>query len=343
MSPRPHPASTSSRSRCARKRASATYAGLDSAGGDGARSSSARQALPLPSASWVEVKRSSAAGPSPGRAPPGSRPASSGENSSPKSVAPTKSTAARTSGLERKLPRSGISSTSGSAFASRRRSPEDLEVRVPEAVDRLELVADAEQSCLGTAQRIDEGELDAVRVLELVDHDMGEAHAPRVPHGAVVRAGARAPGARGPRSPRPSALPSGARTLGRRRRAARRTRRDPPRRARARPASGRRLPRRASPSGRVAPRRGAGPGRRPGFAGARAPPGPCPAACEYGMRRRTATRADLRIQPSARAPRRRPVRRSSSPRPRPRRETAEPPRRRPDAWHTRVCRSRGLS
>ena len=57
---------------------------------------------------------------------------------------------------------------------------------MPEAVDRLELVADAEQSCLGTAQRIDEGELDAVRVLKLVHHDMGEAHVPGVPHGAVV-------------------------------------------------------------------------------------------------------------------------------------------------------------
>ena len=44
---------------------------------------------------------------------------------------------------------------------------------MPKAVDRLELVAHAEQVVSGAPQRVDQGELDAVRVLELVDHEMG--------------------------------------------------------------------------------------------------------------------------------------------------------------------------
>ena len=51
-----------------------------------------------------------------------------------------------------------------------------LDVGVPEAVDRLELVADEEQLLRGPgAQEIDEVRLEAVRVLELVDHDRAEA------------------------------------------------------------------------------------------------------------------------------------------------------------------------
>ena len=52
---------------------------------------------------------------------------------------------------------------------------EDLDVRVPEAVDRLELVAHEEQ-VLGREQ-VDELALQAVRVLELVDEDGAEAPA----------------------------------------------------------------------------------------------------------------------------------------------------------------------
>src|SRR5262249_32101336 len=64
--------------------------------------------------------------------------------------------------------------------------PEDLEIRMTESVDRLELVADAEQSRLRTAQRVHESELDRVRVLELVHHDVGESRPPRIPHRAVA-------------------------------------------------------------------------------------------------------------------------------------------------------------
>ena len=52
---------------------------------------------------------------------------------------------------------------------------EDPDVRVAEAVDRLELVADEEQLGAGPAQQVDEIALEAVRVLELVDHDRAEA------------------------------------------------------------------------------------------------------------------------------------------------------------------------
>jgi hypothetical protein len=51
---------------------------------------------------------------------------------------------------------------------------EDRDVRVPEAVDRLELVADRED--LGVlGEQVDQLALQTVRVLELVDHDRAEA------------------------------------------------------------------------------------------------------------------------------------------------------------------------
>ena len=51
---------------------------------------------------------------------------------------------------------------------------EDLDVRVPEAVDRLELVADEEELAVLARQQVDQFALEAVRVLELVDHDRAE-------------------------------------------------------------------------------------------------------------------------------------------------------------------------
>ena len=54
----------------------------------------------------------------------------------------------------------------------------DLEVGVAEAVDRLVLVADHEHLGLRAAKLLDQLELDAVGVLELVDHDVLEALAP---------------------------------------------------------------------------------------------------------------------------------------------------------------------
>ena len=49
---------------------------------------------------------------------------------------------------------------------------EDLDVGVAEAVDRLELVADEEQLLAG--EQVDQFALEAVRVLELVDHDRAQ-------------------------------------------------------------------------------------------------------------------------------------------------------------------------
>ena len=54
---------------------------------------------------------------------------------------------------------------------------EDLDVRVPEAVDRLELVADEEDLGLLLGEQVDQLALQPVRVLELVDHDRAEAPA----------------------------------------------------------------------------------------------------------------------------------------------------------------------
>ena len=54
---------------------------------------------------------------------------------------------------------------------------EDLDVRVPEAVDRLELIADEEDLGVLVREQVDELALEPVRVLELVDHDRAEAPA----------------------------------------------------------------------------------------------------------------------------------------------------------------------
>src|SRR5205823_4367952 len=54
---------------------------------------------------------------------------------------------------------------------------EDLHVGMPEPVDRLELVSDEEDLLLARAagEEVDQLALQAVRVLELVDHDRAEA------------------------------------------------------------------------------------------------------------------------------------------------------------------------
>ena len=54
---------------------------------------------------------------------------------------------------------------------------EDLDVRVPEAVDRLELVPDEEQLAVLAGEEVDQLALQPVRVLELVDHHRAEAPA----------------------------------------------------------------------------------------------------------------------------------------------------------------------
>ena len=59
----------------------------------------------------------------------------------------------------------------------------DLDVRVAEAVDRLELVADEEQARIRAAQLLDQPQLEAVRVLELVDHEVGELLAVAISQG----------------------------------------------------------------------------------------------------------------------------------------------------------------
>ncbi|MDW8337807.1 MAG: hypothetical protein RMM28_01530, partial [Thermoleophilia bacterium] len=54
--------------------------------------------------------------------------------------------------------------------------PEDLDVRVPEAVDGLELVPDGEDlGDAGLGDEVDELALETIRVLELVHHDEAEA------------------------------------------------------------------------------------------------------------------------------------------------------------------------
>src|SRR4029079_13754413 len=54
---------------------------------------------------------------------------------------------------------------------------EDADIRMAEAVDRLELVADEEDLCIRGAEEVDEIALEPVRVLELVDHDRPEPEA----------------------------------------------------------------------------------------------------------------------------------------------------------------------
>ena len=59
---------------------------------------------------------------------------------------------------------------------------EDLEIGIAEPVDGLVLVADREELGVGAAEGFDELQLDAVRVLELVDHDVEEPPAPEISH-----------------------------------------------------------------------------------------------------------------------------------------------------------------
>ena len=60
---------------------------------------------------------------------------------------------------------------------------EDADVRVPEGVDRLELVADVEHVLARAAgHQVDQLALERVRVLELVDHDRAEPELLRLPH-----------------------------------------------------------------------------------------------------------------------------------------------------------------
>ena len=70
----------------------------------------------------------------------------------------------------------------------RRRAPlpEDAHVRVPEPVDRLELVADEEDLGHGAGEEVDQLALEPVRVLELVDHDRAEAQLLALPDRVVV-------------------------------------------------------------------------------------------------------------------------------------------------------------
>ena len=65
---------------------------------------------------------------------------------------------------------------------------EDLDVGVPESIDRLELVADEEQLLAvgAVGQQVDDLALEPVRVLELVDHDRAEAPALPLAHPGVV-------------------------------------------------------------------------------------------------------------------------------------------------------------
>ncbi len=61
--------------------------------------------------------------------------------------------------------------------------PEDLDIGVPEAVDRLELVTDREHlGQLRMRDQVDDLALKRVRVLELVDHEEAEAKPDRVAH-----------------------------------------------------------------------------------------------------------------------------------------------------------------
>ncbi len=94
-------------------------------------------------------------------------------------VSPSAFAASRIGGRERKLPRSGRTSVAGGLLGLALLRAEDLEVGVPEAVDRLVLVADGEEARLGPAKLLDQVELDAVRVLELVDHQVLEAPVPQ--------------------------------------------------------------------------------------------------------------------------------------------------------------------
>jgi len=64
---------------------------------------------------------------------------------------------------------------------------EDLEIGMPEAVDRLELVPNREDLReVFVSHEVDQLALQPVRVLELVDHDHSEPQLRRLPHGRDV-------------------------------------------------------------------------------------------------------------------------------------------------------------
>ena len=98
-----------------------------------------------------------------------------------------------------------------------------------EAVDRLELVADDDQLGCRAAQRLDQPQLQAVGVLELVDHQVAEAGAVGVADLGPLEQPRRR-GAGGPRSRAPRGAPWPPRSAPRRGSAARRGggRRAPP-------------------------------------------------------------------------------------------------------------------
>ena len=87
--------------------------------------------------------------------------------------------------IEQLRPRAVVRPQRQHVLRSRATLSEDLHVRVPEPVDRLELVADEEE--LLRIELVDDLALEPVRVLELVDHDRPEAEALAAPHRLVVR------------------------------------------------------------------------------------------------------------------------------------------------------------
>ncbi len=217
MSPRGTPASASSRRRWASKRASATHAGLVSDGGGSSSIPSAFQPVGWPDRSLRGVGEQEL-GRRPGPAVPTAPPGSSGRSS----LVPRPALSAREVAKQCRAGKvdGGQDLRPGAEVPPQRpllgplilpglapAPPEHLQVGVPEAVDGLELVADHEQPRLGAAQRVDQPQLDAVRVLELVHHQVLEALTPRRSAPAPAIAAGRAHAARGPRSPPRSAPP----------------------------------------------------------------------------------------------------------------------------------------
>ncbi len=200
MSPGRRPASTSSRSRCAIRRASARRAGCGA---------SVLRPTSTPSHPALSVISSSTGG-SPVATGSGSnrrsgtsgvsRPAISGPKRSPSSLGE-----GAVEDVEQLLARPEVARQAAHAPGAEPLPAlaEDRHVGVAEAVDRLELVADREQ--VRALERLEHVELEPVRVLELVDHDQVEALAPLAPRAGVGEQVAHAqlevgevdPGARG--------------------------------------------------------------------------------------------------------------------------------------------------
>ena len=134
-----------------------------------------------------------------GRGRPGARPAR--RTSSPHRPSKVMSTASSTSPRLRKF--TVIRSARPPRARPRQVAAEHAHVGVAEAVDRLALVADAEQ--VVALQQLQQLVLQRVGVLELVDHHVREALAVLLAHARVARPAGRAPPAPGRRSPGPSA------------------------------------------------------------------------------------------------------------------------------------------